>query len=200
MGIASSKKFIRNNAGTLTEEAALLDSAGAGDANRVPALNAAGVLDPTFVNSTVSSAGAGDADKHPRLDGTGRLDSSVMPVGIGADTATIQASENLAAGDFVNIHNSSGARVRKADATAAGKEAHGFVLSAVTSGNNATVYFEGTNTQVSGQTPGTVFLLTTAGTAGATAPSGAGNVVQKLGVAVSASAINFERGEPIVLA
>lgn len=200
MGTASSKKFIRNNAGTLTEEAALLDSAGAGDANRVPALNAAGVLDPTFVNSTVSSAGAGDADKHPRLDGTGRLDSSVMPVGIGADTATIQASENLAAGDFVNIHNSSGARVRKADATAAGKEAHGFVLSAFTSGNNATVYFEGTNTQVSGQTPGTVFLQTTAGTAGATAPSSSGNVVQKLGVAVSATAINFERGEPIVLA
>ena len=200
MGTASTKKFIRNNAGTLTEEAALTDTAGAGDANRIPALNGSGILDPSFVNSTVTSAGAGDAAKHPRLDGTGRLDSSVLPVGIGADTASIQASENLAAGDFVNIHNASGPRVRKADATSAGKDAHGFVLAGVTSGANATVYFEGTNTQVSGQTPGTVFLLTTAGIAGSTAPSSAGNVVQKLGVAISTTAINFERGEPIVLA
>lgn len=200
MGTASSKKFIKNNAGTLTEEAALTTSAGAADANKIPALNASGVLDSSILNAVASSAGAGDAGKTVTLDGAGRIDSTMMPVGIGADTASIQASENLAAGDFVNIHNASGARVRKADATTAGKEAHGFVLGAVSSGANATVYFEGTNTGVSGMTPGTVFLHTTAGGATGTAPSGSGNVVQKLGVAVSATAINFERGEPIVLA
>ena len=70
----------------------------------------------------------------------------------------------------------------------------------MTSGGNATVYFEGTNTQVTGQTPGNVFLQTTAGTAGVTVPSGAGNVVQQLGVATSATSINFERGAPVVLA
>jgi len=90
--------------------------------------------------------------------------------------------------------------VRKADATTAGKEAHGFVLSAVTSGNPATVYFEGTNTQVTGQTPGPVYLQTTAGTGGATIPSASGNVVQQVGVAVSATAVNFERGAPVTLA
>ena len=200
MGTASTKKFIKNNAGTLTEEAALTTSAGAGDANKIPALNASGVLHPSIVNAVASSAGAGDAGKVAALDGAGRLDATMMPVGIGADTASIQASENLAAGDFVNVHNSGGARVRKADATTAGKEAHGFVLGAVSSGANATVYFEGSNTGVSGQTPGTVFLATTAGGATGTAPSASGNVVQKLGVAISATAINFERGEPIVLA
>lgn len=200
MGTASTKKFIKNNAGTLTEEAALTTSAGAGDADKIPALNASGVLDPSILNAVASSAGAGDAGKVARLDGAGRLDATMMPVGIGADTASIQASENLAAGDFVNVHNSGGARVRKADATTAGKEAHGFVLGAVSSGANATVYFEGSNTGVSGQTPGTVFLATTAGGATGTAPSTSGNVVQKLGVAISANAINFERGEPIVLA
>lgn len=200
MGTASSKKFIKNNAGTLTEEAALTTSAGAADADKIPALNASGVLDPSIVNAVASSAGAGDAGKVAALDGAGRLDATMMPVGIGADTASIQASENLAAGDFVNVHNSGGARVRKADATTAGKEAHGFVLGAVSSGANATVYFEGSNTGVSGQTPGTVFLATTAGGATGTAPSASGNVVQKLGVAISATAINFERGEPIVLA
>ncbi|WP_067671847.1 hypothetical protein [Nocardia miyunensis] len=147
-----------------------------------------------------ASAGSGDAGKIPALDGSGRLDSSMMPAGIGADTAVIAASEALAAGDFVNIWNSSGAKVRKADATTQGKEAHGFVLAAVLSGANATVYFEGPNTAVTAQTPGPVFLATTAGTATSTPPSASGNVVQRVGVATSPTSINFEGSQPVVLA
>lgn len=166
-------KYLRNNSGVLTE-----------------------------TEATVSSAGAGDAGKIPALDTAGRLDSSMMPVGIGADTASIAASENLAAGDFVNVYNDSGtAKVRKADASTAGKYAHGFVLSAVTAPAAATVYFEGPNTAVSSATPGEVFLsATTAGGFTSTAPTGTGKVVQKIGVAVSATSINFEWLHPIVLA
>ena len=164
-------KYIYNNAGTLTEKAATQSSAGAGDAGKVVALNASGEVDITM-----------------------------MPTGIGADTASVEASENLAAGDFVNIYNDSGAKCRKADATTAGKQAHGFVLAGVTSGANATIYFEGTNTQVTGATAGTVFLSATAGTFTSTAPSAAGNVVQRVGVATSATSINVEVGQPIVLA
>lgn len=193
------RKYLKNNAGTLTEEAAVNSSAGAGDEGKIPALNASGVLAASIVNSVGTSAGAGDSGKLPSLDGSGRLDNSFMPVGIGADTAAIATSETLAAGDFVNIWDSTGAKVRKADATTAGKEAHGFVLSAFTHPTTATVYFEGTNTAVSGKTPGVQFLQTTAGTSGSTAPSSSGNVVQKLGVAVSATAINFEPQQPIVL-
>lgn len=154
----------------------------------------------TEVAATVASAGAGNDGDLVALDATGRLDNSVMPPGIGADTKSIAASEALAAGDWVNVWNSTGAKVRKADATTAGKEAHGFVLAAVSSGANATVYFEGTNTQVTGQTPGPVYLQTTAGTGGATIPSASGNVVQNLGVALSATEVNFERGAPVTLA
>lgn len=154
----------------------------------------------TEVAATVTSAGTGNDGDLVALDSSGRLDNSVMPVGIGVDTKTIAASEALAAGDWVNVWNSTGAKVRKADATTAGKEAHGFVLAAVSSGGNALVYFEGTNTQVSGQTPGPVYLQTTAGTGGATIPSASGNVVQNLGVAISATEVNFERGTPVVLA
>ena len=157
-----------------------------------------GVLTEIF--GVQASAGAGNAGDLVSLDDSGRIDNSMMPVGMGADTATITASETLAAGDWVNVWNSTGAKVRKADATTAGKEAHGFVLAAVSSGGNALVYFEGTNTQVSGQTPGPVYLQTTAGTGGATIPSASGNVVQNLGVAVSATEVNFERGTPVVLA
>lgn len=194
------RKYLKNNAGTLTEEAAVNSSAGASDEGKIPALNASGVLAASIVNSVGTSAGAGDSGKLPSLDGSGRLDNSFMPVGIGADTASISTSETLAAGDFVNIWDSTGAKVRKADATTAGKEAHGFVLSAFTHPTTATVYFEGTNTAVTGKTPGVQFLQTTAGTSGSTAPSSSGNVVQKLGVATSATTINFEPQQPIVLA
>lgn len=200
MGTASTKKIIKQVAGRLTEEAALTTSAGAGDANRLPALNANGVLDATIVNSKTSSTGAGDSGKVVALDAAGKIDSTMMPVGIGADTASITTSEALAAGDFVNIWNSTGPKARKADATTAGKEANGFVLASAGSGAEATVHFEGTNTAVTGQTPGPVFLTTTAGIAADVAPSASGNVVQTLGFAISATAINFNSGTPITLA
>jgi hypothetical protein len=154
----------------------------------------------TEVAGLAASAGAGDAGKIPQLDGAGRIDNSMMPVGLGADTQAITTSEALAAGDFVNIWNSSGAKARKADASTAGKEAHGFVLAAFGSGAVATVYFESTNTQVTGQTPGIVFLSTTPGQATTTPPSTAGQVVQQIGLATSATSINFQFQLPITLA
>lgn len=159
----------------------------------------AGVL--TEKAALVTSAGAGDAGKIPGLDSGGRLDSSLMPVGIAADTKAIVTSEALAAGDFVNVWNSTGAKVRKGDGSVAGKQVHGFVLAAFGSGATATVYFEGTNNQVTGMTPGDVFLsATTPGTATGTPPSATGQTVQRLGVAVSATEINFEAAQPITLA
>lgn len=200
MGTASTTKFIKNSSGNLAEQAALTTSAGAADANAVPALNADGVLDHTIINATTTSAGAADEGKIPALDAAGRLDTTVLPVGIGADTQSITTSEALSAGDLVNIWNSSGAKVRKADATVAGKEAHGFVLTGAGAGASATVYFEGSNTSMTGLTPGPQFLSTTAGTATGTAPSGTGNVVQRVGFAVSATTMNFQSGVPVTLA
>jgi hypothetical protein len=165
-------KYIRNNAGVLTEKEA-----------------------------TVVSVGSSDAGEIVALDSTGKLDLTVMPVGIGPDVYEIPASENLSAGDFVNVWNDDGvAKVRKADATTNGKQAHGYVLETVTSGADATVYFEGSNTQVTGATPGPIFLATTAGGFSSTAPTGSGNIVQRLGVAVSSTVVNFERTLHYVLA
>lgn len=225
MGTASTKKFIKNNNGTLTEEAALTTSAGAADANAIPALNAsgilddsilnasaassankivkmtaAGIIDPAVLNGTAASAGAADAAKVVQLDSAGRLDATMMPVGVGADTALITTSEALVAGDLINVWNSTGAKVRKADPATAGKEAHGFVLAGFASGVAATVYFEGTNTAVTGLTPGPQYLGATAGKSTNVAPTGAGKVVQRVGFATSPTTLNFNAGEPIVLA
>ena len=194
------RKYLKNNAGVITEEAAVNSSAGAGDEGKIPALNANGVLASSIVNSVTTSAGAGDSGKVVALDGAGKIDSTMMPTGVGADTQTITASEALSAGDLVNVHNSSGAKVRKADATTAGKEAHGFVLAGVSNGASATVYFEGTITGLSSLTAGVQYLSTTAGASTATAPSGSGNAVQRVGVATSATTLNFESQPPIILA
>lgn len=154
------------------------------------------------IAATVVSLGAGNGGDLVALDDTGRLDASVLPVGLGADTATIAAFENLAAGDFVNVFDDAGTqKVRKADATTEGKEADGFVLSTATAGANALVYFEGSNTQRTGLTVGArYYLATTAGGVTTTPPSATGNVVQYLGRAISATAIAFEGSEGIVRA
>jgi hypothetical protein len=202
MGIASTKKFIKQLLGTLTEEAALTTTAGAADADRIPALNASGVLDSSLLNGTVTSTGAPSAGKTPILDPTGRLDASTMPVGIAPETGSITASEALADGDFVNIWNNGGTpNVRKADASTTGKEAHGYVLAAVASSGTALVYFEGANTHLTGMTAGPRFLSsTTPGGTQGTAPTGSGQIVQNLGIAYSATVLTFEPQQPIALA
>jgi hypothetical protein len=154
----------------------------------------------TLVFGVQSSAGAANAGDIPALDETGRIDNSMMPVGIGADTASIPATENLAAGALVNVYNSTGQKVRNADGTTAGKECTGFVLAAVTSGANATVYFEGTITGLTGLTPGArYYLATTPGGVTATPLAATGNVDQLVGVAISTTSISFEPGEPVYL-
>jgi len=152
--------------------------------------------------SLQSSVGAGDAGKIVALDAAGRIDNSMMPIGIGADTKSIASSENLAAGDLVNIYDNGGTiNCRKADASN-GRRAHGFVLASVTSPANATVYFEGTITGLTGLTPGATLYLSgaTAGAVTATAPSTPAHIVQEIGAAASATEVTFEPQQPITLA
>ena len=157
---------------------------------------------PTQQTALNSSAGAGDSDKLIRLDAAGKINNNMMPVGIGADTKDIATSETLTAGDIVNVWDSTGAAVRKADATAANKyDGVGFVLTGFTHPVTATVYFEGTITGLSSLTIGaTYYLSETAGTLTATAPSTSGAIVQRIGVAISATELSFEPAQPITLA
>lgn len=156
----------------------------------------------SLVSAKDSSAGAGDAGAIVALDVGGKIDSTMMPAGVAADSRTIVASETLTAGNVVNIWNDGGTlKVRKADATVAGKEVHGFVSSGITSGASGTVVFDGAISGLSGLTIGAkYFLSTTPGTITATAPSSVGNVVQPVGVAASATELIFEQGEPITIA
>ena len=163
---------------------------------------AASGLDSEYTPLLVS-AGAGSSGNIPALDGTGRLDSTFMPVGIGADTAAIVASETLTAGQWVNIWNNTGVKnVRKADSTDATKPCHGFVIAGYASSATATVYFAGLNTQIpigsfTITDLGAPVFLSTSGATTKTPPATTGNWLQQVGwvddVGATLVTVNFDQ-------
>lgn len=145
-----------------------------------------------------TSAGAGSADDLPRLDGAGRLDVTFMPVGFGQDAVTATAGEALAGGDFVYFNGAGD--VLKADATAIGKQARGYVNVSVLNGGTATIFFDDNNTGLTGLTPGlTYYLSAIAGLATTTAPTAVGQIVQPLGFASSATNLRVSIEDAVTL-
>lgn len=158
-----------------------------------------------LVTPIESSAGAGDAHKILRTDSAGKIDETFMPDGIAADTTVLNASENLSAGDQVNLWNDGGTmKVRKANATDNSKPSDGFVKSSVTSGDPATVYHGGIVSGLSGLTLGADYFLSKTSGGGVTADvsghTSAGNVIQRVGKARSATEIVYARGIPVKVA
>ena len=148
------------------------------------------------VTTIDSSAGAGDVGKIPSLDSSGKIDNSFLPAGIGGETLSIEASEALSAGDLVNLHESTGVKVRKADNTN-NRPAHGFVLDAITSAASGSVYFEGACTGLTGMTIGAQQWLGATGAVTEIIPTTAGYIAQSVGRAVSATQLSFEPSDPI---
>jgi hypothetical protein len=196
-------KFLKQSGGFIQEVVATVTSTGAAEAGDIPALDTNGRLTDSVMSRppTATSAGAADAAKLVALDGTGKIAVAMMPVEFGEDVRAMMASEDLLAGDFVNVWNDAGvAKIRKADATAAGKAADGFIIVPCLTGASVSVYFEGTNAQCSGLTPGQMHFLsaTQPGKPTTVVPTGSGQVVQCLGKALSASEINIETSQPII--
>lgn len=128
----------------------------------------------------------------PNKAGTFALLDDITGVGTEFD-----ASENLAAGDLVNIWNDSGTpKARLADADD-DRQADGFVLADVDSGDPATVYSQGINDQLSGLTGGIEQYLSASTPGGVTAspPVDSGDLVQRVGKAFSATALDFKKGQ-----
>ena len=153
--------------------------------------------------ATTVSTGVAEAGDIIALDSTGKIDPSLLPTGVGADVKMIVAGEAIDAGDFVNIYESGGsAFIQKAD-NSNNRQADGFVISAVTNGGLATVYFEGGNTALSGLTIGDRYYLDTAGNV-TNVPvdpntAAAGTLHQYLGKATSATEICVEMDDKVVL-
>lgn len=147
---------------------------------------------PVLKSAASASAGAGDAGKIIKLDSSGRIDSTMMPVGIGADSKMFTASENIAARALVHVLASG--EIANADAS---NDRHtvGFAPASIAAAAQGVVHFEGSITGLSGLTVGARYFLsdTTPGGISATAPAaGAGKCCQEVGVATSATELSFE--------
>lgn len=145
--------------------------------------------------AAASVGGAANAYQIPALNASGQLDQTMMPTGIGPDTTPVTASEALAAGALVNVWSNAGTpNARNADNTSTSKAAVGFVLGAVASGAQATVYMGGIVSGLSGLTPGQQYFLGTVGGVVTAAPTAAGTLTQAVGVAISATQLQFQPG------
>lgn len=158
----------------------------------------------TLVSALTSSSGVSDANKVIATNSAGEIDATFLPAGVELSVKTLPTSENLAAGDFVNIYNATGTSTARLADGSDDKPAHGFVLAGTTSPANATVYIgKGKNNQLTGLTPGVRYFLsaTNPGEPTATAPAEtSGNITQILGFAVSATELVFEYDDPVYIA
>lgn len=156
---------------------------------------------PTGEAGLSVSTGASDANKIIETGSDGLIDISLMPVGIGAATVVAPASENLTAGNVVNLWlDTATLKVRKADASqGVTYSADGFVKANVTSGANATIYLSGTNSDLTGLTIGSeYFTSATPGAVTSTVPTTTNHIVQSVGKAISATELAFFKGDVII--
>ena len=151
------------------------------------------------------SRGAQDAKRVVALNDRGTIDPTMMPEGFGPDTKRFPAYENITAGDFIYIFKDGAtAKVRLADASVEGKESMGFVLDGATTGQEVQVYFEGTNTALTGLIEGSRYYLSPTNpgkitTTPPVAPTGGSYVSQYVGRPYSTTAISYEPEDPVTV-
>lgn len=198
--VTSGKNFIVNNSVTLAGTDGTTITLPSSTSSLVPAglATASGLTVTTGHLLGRNTAGTGAVEELTVSSGL-KMTGTTLDI-TNSSYVTLLASETLAAGDLVNIYNNAGtANMQKANATTSAKPAHGFVLAPVTTGTSGIAYLAGINTAVTGQTPGRVFLSTSAGLATSTVPTTAGNIVQDIGIALSATSLHFHYNPPTIL-
>lgn len=155
------------------------------------------------VMAIVTSAGAGDAGKIPALGSDGKLHESFMPAGIGANVVVAVASEAIGAGKFFDLFSDAGTiKMRLAD-NSNGRPAWGYVRTAVEADASGTGYRLNTaNASLSGLTVGADYWLGTAGGVISTPldpDTDVGKLSQYLGKASSATELVTAEFAPVTL-
>jgi hypothetical protein len=136
----------------------------------------------------VDQGGSGNANKPVMTNAEGFIDPTMLA---SAEVKTGTAFEAITAKQLVYFR--SDGQVAKSSAAVGGHKAQGWAANSASVGQPVTVYQEGTIGDLSGLTPeATVFLsATTAGGFTQTAPTGTGVLLQVVGVALSATELNF---------
>ena len=167
----ANKKFIRLESGQFIEDQAISTSAGAGDAGKVPALDEAGLIN-----------------------------QDMMPLGVGPESKGFVTSEIIGDNVLVNIHDDAGTpKIRLANNAAANPyRAHGYIKTGGDSDTTVLVYFE-SNMVGAGMTPGVEQYLGVNGVLVEIAPDIVGDIVQEVGIAISATEMTFEAQQPVTV-
>jgi hypothetical protein len=159
-----------------------------------PALSSSYALSASFSVTASYALNSAAAAAFP-YTGTAVITGSIVQQTGSAFFPTLNASESLAAGDWINI---SASFVRKASSTDTTKQCHGFVITAVSSGSAATIYYNGVNPALSGLTVGARYFLSASGAESVNAPTTTGQLSQEVGVAISTTAILTNIGPAII--
>jgi hypothetical protein len=151
-------------------------------------------------NPPTVSQGAANAGDIPALNASGVLDSTFMPPGLASDSLSVTFPAAASANTLVAIYNNSGTQAGKLADASTPVAAIGFINAAVAAGGAVTIYFSGIMGGLTGLTPGAVYYLSTAGGVTLTSPNTPGQIAQPIGVAISATQIQFNAGTPVTLA
>lgn len=147
------------------------------------------------------STGAPDASKLVQTNAAGKLDESLLNID---PVQTMTASENLSARAMVNVHDSTGPKIRNADAASA-IPCDGFIESAILSAASGNVEFARGNivSGFAGLTVAATYFLDPAVPGGIITPIPAytpGQIQQVIGKALSATELLFAPEAPILIA
>jgi hypothetical protein len=152
---------------------------------------ATGVLD-----TDLSSVSASD-DTLPSAKATKAY--ADLKIALTSVSGTATASGDLAAGDYINLYLDGATLKMRQASCSTPYRADGFVLAAVGNTVAGTFYVGINNSSKTGLTVGSDYYLSTAGGVTTTAPTTATYIVQRLGKAISATAIAGTIAEPITL-
>lgn len=150
------------------------------------------------VQPVVTSAGAGDASKIPQLDANGLLDPSLMPSGIVADQFTANSNGTITSKDLVYLE-AAGTIARASAAAAGNAAmgwATSGVGTGVPVTMQLEGKITGMSGLTAGSR---YYLSETPGAITATPVAGSGKLHQYVGTALSTTVLNFEPDDSILL-
>lgn len=121
---------------------------------------------------------------------------------VGQHAVIVTAFEALSTGNFVNLFSDSGVvKARKADASVTNKPARGFIRQGAKAGETVIIFTgQGINDQLTGLTEGIEYFLSATQPGKVTPTAPINGIVQKLGSAITATQMEVNIDDFIILA